>query len=317
MKRHSKRIAVGHEEFRNIRLLLQLRQTYFIAGHSSIFVPSRQEKYLMTHRRDGFEVCKFWPDLEGKQVLMSPGECARVELARAFPKMKRVGWGRGHLHLFDWRWPMLFNGPQVGTGCYIDLVGAYHQIYRRIWLDVAFPCGYGSLDLAVVAEKLAGWKAARNALVGITRSREVMGVKGFKTIALVTSNPYLSPHLWATIQAILNEVAFFAEALGAVYIATDGYIFPEISQANLFKERLYDWGFGFRSTIGEFDLRAWGSYRFRDKTTMLFRKRPDVFGQSLRSINIPDGRFTHKLTDWWSFSVPRYRSLKEGFNYDK
>lgn len=271
----------------------------------------------MTHRRDGFQVCRFWLNLEGQQVLMSPGEAARVELERAFPKLKRVGWNAAQLPLFDWRWPMLFTGPQKGKGCYVDLVGAYHQLYKRLWLDCAFPCGYGTLDLWPVAQQLMSWKSARNALVGICRSREVMGVKGFKTVALVTSNPYLSPNLWATIQAILNEIAFFAESLGACYIATDGYIFPEVSQANLFKERLYDWGLGFRSTTGSFDIRAWGSYQFRDKETVLFRTRPEAIGQSFRSINLMDSRFPERLTDWWAFAVPRYRAFKESQNYDK
>lgn len=316
MTKH-KRIFLEHDKFRLMRLFLQSREIYFIAGTNSLTVPSRQEKYIMFNRPDGSHICRYWIDENGEQYLMTPGEAARAELARAFPGLRRVGWQASTLSLLDWRWPMLFTGPYEGKAVYIDLKGAYHQIYSRLWLDVAFPAGYGTLSLASVADRLAEWKPARNSIVGITASREIHGVKGTRTYVLHAKNPYLSPHLWATVQSILNEIAFKAESLGAIYIATDGYIFPEEARYWEFEEFLIDFGLKYRVLRGKSEIKNWGCYRVGPKKTQTFDKQlPGIF-QPLRSINIVDTRQPLKMVGWWGLSVPNYTHHKwkaEGYN---
>lgn len=301
-----KRFELEHEPFRILRQYLQLNQTYFIAGTNSLYVPSRQEKYLMLNRPDGTRITRLWTDAKGESYSMTPGEAARAELEKTFQGLRRVGWMAQQVKLFDWRWPMLYTGQHKGDGSYIDLKGAYHQLYSRMWLDTAFPCGYGSLYLGGIAHTLSDWKAARNGIIGICASRQITGVKGFKTFTLNSKNPYLAPGLWATIQGILNELAYVAERMGSVYIATDGYIFPNKRKADHFEEYLLDNGLKFRRKDGDYEIKNWGSYKVESKETQTFERSNTAGFRGFRSITLPDGHNPSKLTRWWSKSIHRY-----------
>jgi len=300
------RVYLGHEAFRLVRTVLQGREIYYVAGTNSMFVPTQKTKYVMMTRPDGYKICRQWTDENGEVYDHTPGEAARVELKKAFPGLRRVGWQSEHVRLFDWRWPMLFTGPYRGPGSYIDLKGAYWQIYRRLWLDTCFPCGYGSLNLEPVAKALADWKGARNSVIGICAARQAIGVKGFRTVVLNTKNPYLSPGLWATIQAVLNELAYLAEKLGSIYIATDGYIFPEKQQACLFEECLFDLGFVWRRIDDEVSIQNWGVYKVGDKETKAHSQNNGAVGKPFRAIRIFDTRQPERLLAWWAKSVPFY-----------
>src|SRR3989304_2615894 len=283
MTTHKKvdRIPCSSETFRNIRWMLQVKGIWFIAGINSLYVPSQGVKYLLLENRKGEKICRHWPDLEGDTVLMSPGEAARTELKREFPDLTRVGWQKSHVALFDARWPMYCIGPVASPrGQYVDLKGAYHTIYSRLWLDVSYPNGYGKLNLSNIAERLAGWKGARNSLIGVIRSREATGVRGFKSIPMSTTNPFLSPGLWAQTQAILNDIAHYAVKLGAVYVATDGYIFPTVRQSERFEEQLYNWGLPHRTVKGDVDIKGWGCYRVGKKQNQSYNpdKEPAPYG---------------------------------------
>lgn len=305
-----KRYYLEHDQFRFMRLWLQHREIYFISGTNSLTVPSRQEKYIQYNRPDGSKVCRLWPDENGEMIELTPGEAARAELRRTFPGLRRVGWMAEHIRLFDWRWPMLYTGPSSGYGAYIDLKGAYHQLYSRLWLDTAFPCGYGQLSLMVIADRLKEWKSARNSLIGVTAGRRVIGVKGYKSIPLSTSNPYLAPGLWATIQAILNELAYEAKRLGAIYIATDGYIFPDLLQAQHFEELLYDSGLKYRKGVGNYEIKAWGSYSVQGKKTETFDRPNIVGGLPFEAIRLFDQRQPQRIIRWWAHSIPHYSKQK-------
>lgn len=302
-----------HDEFRFIRMFLQRREIYFIAGTHSLFVPSRQEKYLMWSRPDGYQICQQWTDENGETYDMTPGEAARAELKKAFPGLRRVGWASQEVKLFDWRWPMMYTGPYEGEATYFDLKGAYHQIYKRLWLDTAFPCGYGSLPLAQIADNLKGWKMARNSIVGIIAARQSVAVKGTRTIKLSTQNPYLAPSLWATIQAILNELAFLAQCHNAIYIATDGYIFPERDDALAFEEILIDLGLLYRSSYGHSKINSWGNYKVKGKKTQAFDKDIQGRARPFCSIRVYDTEFPTRILRWWSKSIPNY-STRNYFN---
>lgn len=293
------RILVDHKQFTMIRQVLISRAIYFIAGTSSIFVPARDEKYLISHNHRGLPLIREWPDLDGEMLWMSPGEAARTEMRREWPDLKRVGWPRGSTHLFDWRWPMYFPGPFKGDAVYTDLVGAYHQIYSKLWLDTAFPRGTGRLPLRPVADRIGVWKAARNSLVGIVRSRETIGFKGSTLVKLRPQNQFLSPHLWATVLGVLNELAIEAIKTGAVYVATDGYFHPVGSRIKDFQEMLGDYGLIYRTNVDTLHLRAWGNYQFGQRSTINYNKIAQQGAQPLKSIQQPvevDGLY---LTNWW------------------
>lgn len=293
------RFLVTIPQYKMIRRVLQNRGIYFLAGIGSIFVPSRNEKYLVSHNHKGKSIVMEWPDLDGEMLWMSPGEAARTELKREFPDIKKVGWKRGHTQLFDWRWPMVFNGAWRGEGTYVDLVGAYCQIYRKLWLDTCFPRGHGKLELSPLAERLGKWKPARNSLLGIVRSRVSYGYRGGSSVRLRPTNNFLSPGLWATVQAVLNEVAWQAVKSGAVYVATDGYILPQSKRGWAFVQFLQDCGFQYREIAGEFDIKGWGCYSGPHKQTVSYAARDYVGSRQIRSIRLPFPDKELYITEWW------------------
>lgn len=215
------RYYVKGSELKSVMTHLQREGTYFLAGANSIYVPKGKVKYIDK------SVCKPWPDLESVNTLMAPGEAVRTELSREWPELKRVGWQGSQVSLFDWRSPLHYTGQYDGAMIYIDLDGAYSQIYERLWLDTTYPRAYrGQYPLSGVAKRLREWKAARNSLIGICRSRDGVAYKGTKRVQIKMKNKYLSPGLWATVQAILHMIASRAIVLGAIYVNVDGYLFP-------------------------------------------------------------------------------------------
>ena len=241
-------------------------KTYFVAGNNSLWVPSTQSKIMDA------SVVKQWPTLDGELVPMTPGEAARTELMREFPGHKRVGWSKGHIKQFDWRPPLYCNPAGPGKYVCIDLTSAYHQIYQYLWLNTPFPLGRGTMPLFNVGQRLERWKSARNALVGICRSRHGTAYKNGRRIEISTRNAWLSPGLWATIQAVLNEIACKAVTVGAVYVNTDGYIFPVESPGwDLFENWLEKNGFNWSVRAqGRGEIAGWSCYKVGQKETHLY-----------------------------------------------
>lgn len=293
------RHLVDWQAFRNIRQVLMSRNVYFMAGINSLYVPSRNEKYLLAYNREGQSMVREWHDCDGEVLWMTPGEVARTELEREFPNVKRVGWLKKQVALFDWRWPMVFYGPYRGEAVYIDLVGAYHQIYQRLWLDVCYPRGRGSLPLRFIAERLGKWKAARNSLLGVTRSRESSGFRGATRYKLAMGNRFLSPHLWATVQGVLNEIANRCLECGGIYVATDGYILPVGPNTRAFEQFLRDFGLEYRTLAGDCHIRGWGNYQVGTRETKRFSSGAWQGNKAFKSLDIPDRSQPLKLLEWW------------------
>lgn len=239
--------------------------TYFVGGSNSIYVPKTKTKYL--DRRS----CRPWMNVEGEIGLMAPGEAVRSELTREWPDLKRVGWSAGHISLLDFRSPLHYTGTAAGQMTYVDLDGAYCQIYENLWLDTSYPRGYyGRYPLANVATKLKDWKGARNALVGISRAREAVAYKGTRRIALKVKNRYLSPGLWATVQVILHMIANKAIDCGAIYVNVDGFIFPETDGTTMDEFLFWLSGLGFRWSIraqGIGEIVSWNNYQISTTRT--------------------------------------------------
>lgn len=303
MRVETQRILVDHKQFKMIREVLKQRQIYFMAGSQSIYVPSRHEKYIISHNQAGQSIVMEWPDLQGVMEWRTPGEVARLELEREFPNVQKVGWPRKSISLFDWRWPMVYSGSYQGDGVYTDLVGAYHQIYRRLWLDCAFPRGRGTLSLRNVAERTSKWKLARNSIIGVIRSREGAGYRGNVRFRLRVGNRFLSPHLWATVQGVLNEVANRAIETGAIYVNTDGYIHPSRSKVRDFQEWLSNVGLQYRTLAGDCHIKGWGNYSVGSKQTKNYMAGREWETSPFITISLPNRSHPTKLVNWW-------RSLK-------
>ncbi len=248
------------------RELRDAKRTY-TTGHYSLYDYNSRTKYVAA------DCLVDWPDLSGVIIERTPSEIARIELNRAFPDLKRVGWQRSQVKLFDWRPPNAMVETYDGYGVHIDLTSAYWQIYRKLWLDVGFPAGYGSLDLRPVANRLHGHKKARNAVIGMAASRKTQMVVKGEVREFYKKNPYLSPCLWAAIMSVLNEVAHFALELGAIWVGTDGYIFPVGHSSNdvFFLDELDRLGFDYHFKYGSVHIRGWGSYSTPLKTTHIYK----------------------------------------------
>lgn len=274
---------------------MRREETYYIAGSNSVYVPSAKTKYT------DISVCKLWEDLEGQTRQMTPGEAARTEMMREWPLMKKVGWFSRHVELLDKRPPMHYSGPQVGSLIYIDLDSAYHQLYARMWLDQPWPRGYyGRYPLSDVADRLANWKAARNSLVGIARSRGGVAYRGNKRIALSFKNRFLSPCLWATIQDLLHVIAGKAVELGAVYVNTDGYMFhadpPEFYEEFMIFLSENEFRWSVRSQ-GQGEVVSWNNYRVGETRT---KANKLLLTQKSKEFTNVNPQSEARWLDWWS-----------------
>lgn len=298
------------KELREVMTHLERNCTYYIAGSSSIYVPAYRCKYI-----DKFQ-CKPWTDLDGLRIDMPPGEAARTELKREWPNLKRVGWNKRQVVLFDKRPPMHYGGTYQGRATYVDLSGAYHQIYSKIWLDVCWPRGlHGRLPLRAVAERLSVWKAARNAIVGISRSRTAIGVKGRRRKELYMKNHYLSPALWATVQDVLHWIAAEALARGAIYVNTDGYIFPlSMDGCDEFMLFLIDNGFEFKiKAQGEADIRSWNAYAVGQVETQIYKLKLDSSKKEFSNVE----QCNPQWGEWWKRVHRIYRGRADKLAPDR
>lgn len=287
---------VNANELVSVAKHLRRTGTYYVAGSNTVSVPSYGIKYL-----DEAAV-KPWPNLQNEPEPMTPGEAARTELGRAFPGLRRVGWSGPMIKLLDKRPPMHYTGPAVGEFVYLDLKSAYWQLYRPLWLDTSWPRGYrGKYPLYGVADRLEKWKPARNAVIGIARSRYVWGQRGDKRLMLSFTNHYLSPGLWATVMDMVHWIARRAIFHGAIYVNTDGYMFraDNVHHIRRFQEWLERKHLVYELRAeGQGEIRSWNSYKVGSYQTKPYRlglihktkefsnvhKRPLDWGQYRRNV---------------------------------
>jgi len=292
MTKKNVRVLLAPAEFRETQRVLMDDGVYFIAGSSSLSIPATHTTYIDQSST------RLW-DMGDNVEAVTPGEAARYELAAHLGDIRRVGWSRNDITLFDHRVPLYFSGPgRSEEYVLVDLVGAYHQIYRLLWLDVSYPRALGGrYYMAGVAGALESWKAARNAVVGISRSREMTAYRGYNRYSITTTNRYLSPAFWATICSLLCWVATEAIAYGAVYINTDGYIFPSERMADEFMLFLlrYDWLFTVRAR-GPGEIRGWNSYKVGAKETHHYKLGLPIGGKEFTSVNLADAE---KWSRYW------------------
>ena len=263
------RLYVPVKKVRQAKLRFISKGIFIFEGRGSFYLPSLRLKYLDEARvRD-------WVNLDGEVYPMLAGEAARMELKRAFPDLRKVGWRGASKSLFSKTNPMYCLKGGRFEGAYVDLKAAYWQIYRNLWLDSCYPRGAGVLSLRGVANRLEHWKVARNAVIGvvISRTAEVFSDGIRKTI--YPDNPFLSPHLWATIVETLNGIATVAKSCSAVYCMTDGYIFEDQRGAKVFLDWLEDLGVSYRVSWGDCHIKGWTSYSVPTRTTKHYQKGYD------------------------------------------
>jgi len=236
-------------------------EIFHLVSTSSIFVPGWQRKFI-----DIGQV-RLWPDLEGVIQELTPGEAARVELKRFYPDVKMRA-RKSDFKLLDLSSPRYWRGaPYHGNMYYVDLKGAYAATYRNLTLDCCWPRGMGELGLRDVANRLWGWKTARNSLMGIARSHTMQAVKGRKVWEQKFFNQYFSPHLWHSVQQVLHSLAEFALNLRAIYVNTDCFIFQREKQFFSMCDILEELDYETHVLKGEGHIWGWNSYSLPGKRT--------------------------------------------------
>lgn len=262
-RNNEKRIYCNEVQLREYVKNLRRDGKTFIQGNDSIYCMNSKVRYILE------DSVTAWPNYLGEPELMTPGEIARTELKRAFGKEPKYA-RKPYLKLLDILYPPHFWDCNIYENVplyYLDLSSAYFQIYRWLSLDLAHPRGLGNLLLFDVAKRLERHKPARNAVIGIARSSRVWMTKGGVTKEQPFHNPFLSPPLWHTVQAVLHEIATTAIRGGCVYVATDGYIFTSEIDFLDFKAYLDDNQFVYKTEQSEGYLTGWSSYSVGGKTT--------------------------------------------------
>jgi hypothetical protein len=198
---------------------------------------------------------------------MLPGEYSRELLTLHFPYWqipKRYNRTRQSV-------PNFYCGKFLDRDLvYFDLVSAYHQIYSRLWLDwseIGTRCKYPFAELAnSISDASVGnepfWKSVRNGIVGNLASNQVCYIKNKQWTYNSTINEYrhYNHMILFFVNSLLTELANIALKFGVVYIATDGYIFPQEAHWQDFINVLDKYRLQFRCINGTGSILRFASY---------------------------------------------------------
>ena len=214
---------------------------------------------------------KYW-----NGVWMTYGGIARYEMDRLIgEQVSDSGDWKGSQIRFSKLTPPFLSINYAGYGVLVDMVAAYHQIYKYLPLNIRYS-GIPRMPVWLdrVAKSLKDEKVARNSVIGIVRSTKLTHRKGVRTWMSPYRNKYLKPLLWKFVRDVLHGIAHIAKSIGAVHIHTDGYIFTSQSQASEFCIRMAELGVLVRvEESGACRVRGLGMYSVGNKITKHFDKR--------------------------------------------
>ena len=140
----------------------------------------------------------------------------------------------------------LFFTPYAGQATYIDLKSAYWQVYSKLPIHFFFNgevfSGGNDYIYDCLPEDWGDYKLARNSLAGIFNCKNISRIRNAAIKREAVKTPCFSPSHWGFIQCFLHWIANRALDCGAVYIYTDGYIFPDNSRMDDFLNFLNEFG---------------------------------------------------------------------------
>lgn len=213
-------------------------------------------------------------------------------------------------NLLERRPPLYFDRAyHTGPGetlTYMDLDAAYWSIYTRTTLDVQYD-GNGQPWHGVIpfadADRLREDKLVRNATLGFLRRVRRRGVDHGVHFTERVPCHKRRPMLWALVMDTLELVMMTARDLGAIYVHTDGAIFPHHDLAE-------EWGdlvlerFGMAATLrarGEGYCLGLGRWRIGDEVHPRgSESRPLEPGQPVDTMLDAPQHLHDALTAWLS-----------------
>ena len=202
--------------------------------------------------------------------------------------------GCADLALLDLPSPLVYDGRRhEGEYAYVDLTAAFWSIYTKVTLDLraslrdsALHVGLGGCDLGLHADLLAGDSVARNSLVGIARQTRRQVVTDGAIGQHVGPGKWCSPGLWAFIVGVLSPLARYALSLGAVLVATDGYVLP-LPAVGAMRAEVARWGLHCHvRAAGASLVTGVGSWRVGELSTARVRERPGPAVRHLADVEL-------------------------------
>jgi hypothetical protein len=145
--------------------------------------------------------------------------------------------------------PVYVKPTRFEEGFYIDIRSAYWQILRVVgWQVDYYPGkwlmrGPGVRDFPYQREKRAE-KLSRNCLVSAAQGGELpRWVAGRQAIEPIrVGNRLINAQLVGIVRDVLHAIGLEAQRAGAIYVATDGYIAPDMRTAQKVGQLIRDWG---------------------------------------------------------------------------
>lgn len=192
--------------------------------------------------------CYVYQDRDSFKVPVSPTSVARkiiegwlsFDNRKCYPKAMR-----------DKEIPLLsaplFAQPYQGELIYLDLKKAFFQIYSKMPIYMGRIRGNWTISppwiFPMLPCDLMTHKLTRNAIVGNWRATTITRIKSGRIVRQDSHVPTANFVAWNFVQSVLNYFADIALQCGAVYVHTDGYIFPNHSGYLDFEGHLSDLGF--------------------------------------------------------------------------
>jgi hypothetical protein len=166
------------------------------------------------------------------------------------PYLRRITRAQGsqrflpHPHLLSRHAPLYFDFTLQGEDLtYVDLTRAYHSIYTRATLDVAYD-GINVPRLGrtrfLDSEDFKDERLFRNALLGSLRRKWRRGLDHGQPFRELVPAHDQRPNLWGLVMDCLELAAWEMRRLGAVYVHTDGYVFQHRDIAIAAQESLME-----------------------------------------------------------------------------
>lgn len=172
----------------------------------------------------------------------TPADAARDYIETRYSKKLRVTTAQYQAITKERHAPLYANPCTLDHGVYVDLKSAYWSIVKSVGWDV----DYNPMQWLMVRSDSSDFpfshnKLARNSLVSLAASYQSRLWTGTQLVVKRTGNQHMNKVLYALVMDVLNGIAWDMIKAGAVYVHTDGYIFPAARVGAAF-EVLAAWG---------------------------------------------------------------------------
>lgn len=201
----------------------------------------------------------------------TPTEIARDYLSTKYTR--KIRQFSDQYRLNDWHpgFPYLAVPTVSSDLAYVDLKSAYWTIVQVAGWDVEYMPGqfFGRMS-AMNDFPLAENKLSRNTLVSTASASHISMWTGQKIVSKHTGSTLRNPRITSLVADVLHGVAWDMERLGAIYVHTDGYIFPRHLARPAMRFLYEAWGLPARiKAEGPGLVKALGAYKVGESVSGL------------------------------------------------